>query len=262
MKILKKIIFAIIVISLSLILVSCSFNLTDKIKDILENTVWNYSNEGENEIKMNFSALTSETYKGIFEWNITVNKNGNSSTFNLKYYADKSGEIKKEKFIYEKGDTKLVRLKLGDDVYYIDETNKTVNYDSEIFAAAAQPMIYAAKYGIIELENKNAEKQWTFIGKKDSVSVINSEGASEDSIEYEYSSVEEQGSTNSTKMLINFRKVITPLIARIYYEVYSNNVLSEKITVYTILHTEEITDSVFVVPTAQEGYTVEEPPAQ
>lgn len=259
MKITKKILVGIIVVAALFTMASCNFDFGTALQDAIDNAVWPYSENGETEINTNFAALLGDDYIGVYGWTVTINDNGVTDTFDLTYYSDKSGETEKQKFVYEKGTTKLVRLVLGEDTYYIDETNKTVtSTNNSTFTPMVMPTFYGLKYGIIELLDDEEVPQWTFVSKTEDVSITNSAGANESVIEYVYNSVEATDSVASTKMVIDFQKVITPMLARIYYEVYSNSVLDKTITVYNKLHTgEEVTVADFAIPTVAEGYTVE-----
>ena len=239
-----------------ILMVSCNFG--EALQDALEKAVWSYSDKGEAEINLNYQALLSDTYKGTFQWNITVNEAETDTSYSLKYYADKSGETKKEKYVCEKDGVTLTRIIIDDVHYYINETAKTVSTTlTQEFNTNATSILYAIKFGIVDLEDDESQPLWTFLSKAESKTVTNSAGTEEDTVEYQYTSVEDTYSTMSTHMYVNFRKIITPVIVRLYYELYSNDVLSKTVTVYPSYNIEEeVDDTTFTIPTAEDGYTV------
>lgn len=264
MKTFKKIGIGILTIIAVFAMASCDLSsltstIEDTIENVIEETVWPYSDNGETEINSNFEAILSDTYSGVFEWTVTATENGSSSSFNLKYYADKSGETKKYKYVYEKDETKLTLIKIGSTTsYYINDTAKTVStVSSDEFDVFLPAMLAASYYGTVKFTDTDSQPTWTFVSKTDSKTVINASGVEEDTVEYNYTSIEEATSDSSTHLYVNFRKIATPVIARIYSEVYNDGVLSKTYTVYITLHTgETVTESTFVAPTIDNGYTV------
>jgi hypothetical protein len=254
----KKIISALFLTVISAALMtSCDFD----IKDI----VWPYSDNGGNEIKLNFSAIQNDTYKGVYYWDITYDNNGTSLNFGLKYYADKSGTVKKEKFLYKSGTDDFAMLSVTDTsaednrktVYYTDETAKTFSTGDFHGADAINFACDTAwKYGIIKLTDNNIDN-WIFVKKTENVSVTNYEGDSESAVRYEYDGAGTDEYPQSVKMFADFQKTLTPLISRIYYEIYDSGTLSGTVTVYAPLQTDEVSDTDFEIPSAENGYTAE-----
>lgn len=253
MKMIKRLFLAVIVIAA----VTAMWGCDGLLGNIIDNAVFPYSENGEQEIELNFAAILSDTYKGINEWTVTIVEGEETDTFNVKYYADKSGETDYQKLVYIKDNSELFTIIIvgKNTYYYIDEVNKTVSQNSTGYTEQLAACISGAAYGIVDLKNNEDEANWTFVAKRDAT-VNNSSEADEAVVEYEYTSVEQTLSTKSVKLLVDFRKVITPVIARLYYEITIDGELDRTITVYPTLHTAMPEEGTFTVPGVAEGYTV------
>jgi uncharacterized lipoprotein YehR (DUF1307 family) len=257
MKFIKKTFTILLVVACLVILTSCDLtSIFDNAEEIIEDAEWPYSETGENEINLNFAAINGAVDKGIYEWDISVTKNS-TSNYNMKYYVDNSGEEIKQKYVYEEDTTKLAMLVIGTTTYYIDINNETISTTSdEQFFSMGFYILYAMSYGIINLEDDNDAPVWTFRSKTNEVPITNYSGESENTIEYVYDSVEEETSTESTQMFVYFSEIITPSLAKIHYDKYDEEELSYSIDIFRILHTEDLVDSDFSIPTEEDGYTV------
>ncbi|MDD4840273.1 MAG: hypothetical protein PHE93_06400 [Clostridia bacterium] len=266
MKLIKKCFIGILVgailIASTAMFAACDFDFNK----FIEENEWPYSENGEAEIELNFSALLADDFTGIYEWNGEVVAE-ETTAFNLKYYADKSGTTKMQKYVYTTDDKELAVLNIyeGDEdgtTYYINETNNTYStaYTSE-FEELMFAVMGAGRYGIIQLNDEEDQPQWTFTEKREDITVKNSSGADEATVEYEYASVEEENSNERTVMLVNFRKVLTPVIARLEYKIYSDvsttEVLDSTVTIYIILHSDAPVEADFTVPSETSGYTLQ-----
>lgn len=254
-----------IILLLAIAAISMTACDPEAIKDVLDKTVWTYSATGETEINLNFAAVKKEDFKGIYEWDIKVTENSETKTYNVKYYADGTGDVKKTKSVIISGDKTFAVLSLkpstGDPAgYYIDETAKTATqtYKQE-YAAMLNAIMYAGKYGMVNLiDEEDNLPNWTFVAKRDDVSISDKDGKALDTVEYEYvGALETEYPSDDVKLLLNFKKVITPVLYRMLYNIYENGALKTTIEVFITLHTESVTEADFAIPTAEAGYTIE-----
>lgn len=248
MKFFKRTLVSFLIIISMLFASSCEL-----LQDAIDDAVWEYSENGEAEINLNFDAIKGENFKGIFEWDIELAENGKDiKEINYKYYADKSQIPNKEKFIYTTAEETLTVLKVEEKDYYINEIEKTVSstYISE-FGSVTSFFMFVNTLGIINLDDE--EMPWTFVEQNENVTISNIEGEDEEVIEYVYSK------TNGEyryQVFIGFKKVITPVLARLYYDIYKNEEKTGTLTMFLPLHTEEVKETDFEIPDAEDGYTV------
>lgn len=253
MKKLKLGIIFILIVIFIVAFSACDIDFGTIIGDVIKNNVFPYSDNGFEEIQLNYAAYSSDSEVSfIYQWNITVDE---ESEFSIKYYKDSTGSILKEKYVYQVGDTEKVLLKVGEDNYYIDENTKTVSNESgSEFSDLVSAVNYAKEYGIIELGDEEQSYPWEFVSKNDSVTTTNSEDEEEEFVKYDYTSVEEESSITDTEMSVYFVKMLIPSIKRIDYIVSENDVTATEITVFLLWDTTEVTENDFTVPTEADGY--------
>lgn len=254
-----------IILLLAIAAISMTACDPEAINDALKKAVWEYSATGETEINLNFAAVKKEDFKGIYEWDIKVTENSETKTYNVKFYADGTGDVKKTKSVIISGDKTFAVLSLrpstGDATgYYIDETAKTATqtYKQE-FSGMLSAVMYVGMYGMMNFTNENDDlPNWSFVEKRDAVSISDKDGNAMDTVEYEYVGVRQEGfPSDDVRILLNFKKVITPMLYRMLYNVYEDDVLKTTIEIFITMHTESVTEADFAIPTAEAGYTIE-----
>lgn len=238
------------------------FSACDGLADFLKNTVYPYSDTGENEINMNFAAFTDETSQaeGVFEWRFHIVEGEVVKDTNLLIFMKRTAELNNLKITYTEGGNDYAMLSVGETKYYINETAKTytnsVSSGSEI-ALNASLMIF---YGIVQLKDDDDNPNWTFVSKNDSAKITNYEGNEEEVVSYIYERVHEAlpqveaPQNNKLRLTVDFKKVITPVATRLFYEYIENDVVVKTVTVHRIFKNDAITETTFAVP--DETYTV------
>ncbi len=247
----------ILVLALALTFAACDFE--SLFKNIFENTVWPYSEDGLQEIALNYAAINSEEPNMfVYQWDITVD-DGTLDNFSMKYYKDTSGAALVEKFVYQKGDSIKTLLAIGDESYYIDENTMAVfRQSTPLFAALESARLYALEFGIIEATDMSMQPRWTLVSKEDTATAQNYQGENEVFVKYEYSSIEPQSSVKSVSMDVYFVRKIVPMIARIDYSVEQGGSHIADVTVFMIWDNTGASESDFAAPTTSAGYTFEE----
>lgn len=234
-------IVAFVMIATILLLPSCSYFADDV------ESLWEYSADGTAEIQNNF-ALFDQNKDGACNFNITINRNGNVTYFNLDYSSYNFDNIFHKKYTYKSGSDKMSKLTINDADYYIDDAKELVytSYDAS-FDKMNNSLLYVNDYGIINTSKMN----WSFVKKTENVSITKSDGKSDKAIEYSYKRTEKDDSSTSTNLFVDFKpKAKTPIILRIYYEVYKSKALYETITIYyKALDDVEISKDDFAIPT-------------
>jgi hypothetical protein len=249
----KKIKITAIIVSMVIcvcMMAACDFE--GFLSDLINNNVYPYSENGAAEIEVNYAAFNSSEEVSIAcSFLITVD---DMEEYTLTYYKDTSEDTIKEKCIYEKGDTVLTHLIVGQDEYYIDESSKNVYQNStSIFDALTDAVEIMERYGIVNLEDNEQQPLWTFVLKEDAKTAVNAEGASEEFVCYTYTSVEPEASENSVEMRVYFIRKLIPMIALLDYTIKTDGVETGSVTIYS--EWLEILEDTFRVPTVGDGYS-------
>lgn len=241
-------------------------------------TVWSYSDTGKEEVELVYKAFFSENSKLIIGFTMTEYDDfgTETETYGLRLFIDESGETNYYKYVYIEGDTVThTRLHRGNEVYYINEVEKTVRRRSETITneyGITMPNLYPflgseateiLNYGIVTLNNQDtpsimnhgdmyfrSQVAWYFFEKRNTT--INNINDNEEAvIEYEYQQVDSWTSDRklqSEKMLLNFRKTSKPILSRIQYETYYDGILYKTITVFPTFYTTVPKESDFEIP--------------
>ncbi|NCA66542.1 MAG: hypothetical protein EOM87_00610 [Clostridia bacterium] len=279
MKTIKIFVISILIVACAFTVTACDFDFASLINKIITENVFPYSEDGFREISINYPIENGDVLENIdtdidldsiisdvdsiaYSFDITVTKDGVENNFKIKYFRDSSGEVYYDKFVYQKGSTEQVILRIGEQRYYIDENSKTyypVSTDTVtpiLFSPMQFACLYAGKYGVIDLFDEEDQPNWTFVSKDDSASIINYEEESQAVIGFSYNSIEQPSSNKSVAMNVYFAKMLIPYIARIDYTIVETEEPDTTITVFRIFETEEITEELFAVPTSASGYTL------
>jgi hypothetical protein len=238
----KTLVVAFVVLASILLLSSCSlFNRNNE-------TFWEYSADGQTEIRDIFKPFYGANDNAAYTWNITINRSGTITSYDFDYSSYRTETVSNEKFTYKIGSKQMTKLILNEVDYYINDSEEIIytEYD-ESFDKMNNHLLYVHDYGVIHLEKMN----WNFVKKTENVTTTKSDGKSTKALEYSYMSSNKENPNTSTNMFISFpTKTKQPAILRLFYEVYKDNALYETITVYyKPIADAEISQADFAIPT-------------
>lgn len=224
------------------------FSACDGIGEFLKTAVWAYSEEGDQEITMNFLAFNADgEASGAFEWHFRFI--GESQKDIILYaFLQKSAEEKKLKCAFNDNEVGYVYLELDDDKYFINKTEDTFKTPSEELSESEVLLAKMLQYGIVELKNAQGRANWNFVSKNDVSKMLDNDGMEEEVVTYVYES-EEGTAGNKTRLRFDFKKALIPLIVRMQYEIFVDGVIKETIIIYRILDTTaKIDEDTFIAP--------------
>lgn len=216
----------------------------------LSGVVWPFGEDADDEISLIFTGIQKEDFMGKYACQITMDTDGPGpnlpETYKVTYIADKSGETIKEKYTYEKGADVYSAIKIGAQTYYVNEVEGTYSEEPGLESIVVSLAIAnALHYGIVEFKDGNDRTRWACQSKTEDVSITNYENVSEKTIQFiywdtEYASENDfTGVTNEygEKLTVNFKKILAPVIAKLYYEIVSEaspHVVTKTVTAYPI----------------------------
>lgn len=256
MKKLKFIAIAMVVAVCLFMFTACDFDFSSALQDIIENNVFPYSEDGTDEIAINFAAINSESdVSFLYQWNIIIDAETDDD-FLVKYYKDTKGEQILEKYVYQKGETIKTLLQVGESSYYIDEnTNIVYSENTLAFNDLNNAIDNAMEYGVINLVDDGLQSCWDLVLKSEDATATNFDDEQEQFVKYDYTSVEETASINSTEMSVYFKQQLIPTIERIDYVEKENDAIISSIIVYMLWDITDVSEDDFTVPSTEDGYT-------
>lgn len=231
--------------------------------NILDNAVWPYEDEADDEIILNFAAILGDVYVGKYACRVTIDEDGPGVllpyTYTVTYIANKP--TNKSRITYEKDAVKISVLTINTTTYYINEvTNTSSTSPTEEYLSVESSINDAFKYGRVEMNDAEDRIRWVCRSKTEDVEIVNSDGESESTIEFLYWDLEyptEEGTgvlgEAGEKLTLNFRKVVTPMLEKLSYEVVTGSsptyTVTKTIEVYPLFdYTYVPVDADFAIP--------------
>lgn len=224
------------------------FSACEGLTEYLKTAVWPYSDDGEQEIKLNFVAFTtSGEAGGAFEWRFNFVSEEKNVTLYL--FLEKKAEGEKFKCAFTDNQVNYAYLALGDDKYFINQTENTFKTPTEELSESEILLERMLDYGIVHLKNDQGIANWNFVSKNAESKITNYKGLEEDVITYIYESAEGEGGSK-TQLRFDFKKALVPALVRMQYEIFDNNTLVETIIIHNVLETSsKIAADTFIAPT-------------
>lgn len=230
--------------------------------NILDNAVWPYEDEADEEIILNFAAILGDVYVGKYACRVTIDEDGPGVllpyTYTVTYIANKP--TNKSRITYEKDAVKISVIINDNTTYYYNEVANTYSTSPTAeYLLVATSIANAMKYGIVEMNDAEDRVRWVCRSKTEDVEIVNSDGESESTIEFLYWDLEYPvGDTGvlgeeGEKLTLNFRKVVTPMLEKLSYEVVTGSsptyTVTKTIEVYPLFdYTYVPVDADFAIP--------------
>lgn len=230
--------------------------------NILDNAVWPYEDDADDEIILNFAAILGDVYVGKYACRVTIDEDGPGVllpyTYTVTYIANKP--TNKSRITYEKDAVKISVIINDNTTYYYNEVANTYSTSPTAeYLLVATSIANAMKYGIVEMNDAEDRVRWVCRSKTEDVEIVNSDGESESTIEFLYWDLEYPvGDTGvlgeeGEKLTLNFRKVVTPMLEKLSYEVVTGSsptyTVTKTIEVYPLFdYTYVPVDADFAIP--------------
>lgn len=230
--------------------------------NILDNAVWPYEDDADEEIILNFAAILGDVYVGKYACRVTIDEDGPGVllpyTYTVTYIANKP--TNKSRITYEKDAVKISVIINDNTTYYYNEVANTYSTSPTAeYLLVATSIANAMKYGIVEMNDAEDRVRWVCRSKTEDVEIVNSDGESESTIEFLYWDLEYPvGDTGvlgeeGEKLTLNFRKVVTPMLEKLSYEVVTGSsptyTVTKTIEVYPLFdYTYVPVDADFAIP--------------
>lgn len=253
MKNIKKIIFSILILSVVFALCACEA-FSDALEKALEEAIeedYEYSDNGITETNMVFDSISGDDFRGSLFYKFHIVEGEETVDFDVKTYGDEIDGVKKTKFEYTIDNKTYDMLKVGEQLYYYNQTDKII-YSSINDLPSIMTIGFAlGKYSKVKFVDDEITK-WEFNSKQEAT-VKDLQGEDIATVEFSYNSTE-----NNNTVDINFNKKLLK-IERMYFVVYDGD--SEDIFKEVNSYLYEINtsnpDGTFDIPTVQNGYVEE-----
>lgn len=247
----KSIVFVLFIVCLFSLSACGDLNIGDIIDKIPD---YEYSDDGIVEAE-NFFADVNDSNGFIGQLSYTII--ANETKFNLDVYRGLLGaEQSEENFLIKAsvGEENYGILRKGNQKYYIDYKNKFLSTSINDTMKGMTVGLLFAKFGIPQF-TKDGQEAVEFIEKKDAT-VPSVEGQDVETVEFKYVLLSTEESQVETTMYINFNKKL-PVINRMYFEEYdAENEETTTYTVYLVTKSKTVPEGIFVLPTEEDGYTI------